>query len=622
MTTTTPETPIAMTVEDLAELGAQLRVDSIRIADRAGSGHPTSSMSAADLIAVLVANHLRFDPDRPDALGNDHLVFSKGHATPLLYAAFKAMGMADDDALADYRSLGSPYEGHPTPRLPGVPVATGSLGLGLPMGVGLAMAARDLDRTDARTWVLCGDSEMAEGSMWEAVDHAGWAELANLVAIVDVNRLGQTGPTRHGWDLAAYADRFAANGWHTEQVDGHDPEAIDDALQRCVDDPRPSAVVAHTHKGSGADETDDERGKHGKPLADPGAAIDELGGYRQRRVRPRAPEIRSSSLRDLDPSPLDLPRWDLGASVATRDGFGAGLAALAHSRPDVVSLDGEVGDSTRLAQAADAAPDRFFQMYIAEQLMAAAATGIQVSGWRPVAATFASFWSRAADVLRMATISGAQLVAVGSHAGVSIGEDGPSQMGLEDLALMRSLYASTVVYPCDANQTAALLVELIDRAGITYLRTTRGDTPVIYPAGTPFPIGGSHVLRSSDADHVAVIAAGVTVHEALRAADQAHSSGLNIRVIDAYSVKPIDAATITAAIADCGRIVVAEDHRPEGGLGEAVLSAVAGGAPAFSYRHLAVDTMPGSADPAAQRHEAGIDATAIAAAAEGLAATG
>jgi transketolase len=605
-------------VDELARLGRWLRALSIRMADEAGSGHPTSSMSAADLIAVLVADHLSIDLTTPEALGNDHLIFSKGHASPLLYSAFHTLGMISDDQLHAYRQHGSPLEGHPTPRVPGVEVATGSLGLGLPFGVGLALAARHLDRTAARTWVLCGDSEMAEGSVWEAIEHAGWARLSHLTAIVDVNRLGQTGPTRHGWDVSAYQRRFAAAGWHTAVIDGHDLSAISDAYREARRAEQPSAVIARTHKGSGASETDDAAGKHGKPLDDPDTAIDELGDIEPMHVRPLAPRLVTSPAHTPEPGGLELPTWELGEDVATRDAFGQASVAIGRWRDDVVALDAEVGDSTRLEAFEEEFADRFFQMYIAEQLMCSVATGMQVTGWRPIVATFAAFLTRAHDVLRMAAISRADLCIAGSHAGVSIGPDGPSQMGLEDLAMMRSLHGSTVLSPCDANQTAALLPQLVDEPGIGYLRTARGASRVIYQPTDEFEIGGSKVLRSPADDAVTIVATGVTVHEAIAAADELASRGASARVVDVYSVKPIDEATLRRAASETGRLVIAEDHRPEGGLGEAVLSAVTGAGLPLTVRHLAVRNMPASATPDEQRREAGIDTTAIVEAAEDL----
>ncbi|WP_113699596.1 transketolase [Nonomuraea lactucae] len=593
----------------LSELAAQLRVDSVRGSAAAGSGHPTSSMSAADLMAVLFACHLHYDFDRPDSPANDHLIFSKGHASPLLYALFKAAGAISDEELLSFRKRGSRLEGHPTPRLPWVDVATGSLGQGLPVGVGVAMAGR-LERLPYRVWVLSGDSELAEGSVWEAAEYAGDEGLANLTLIVDVNRLGQRGPTRHGWDTGAYARRFGAFGWRTIEIDGHDPGQIDFALGDARNTRRrPTVILAKTRKGEGVLEVENREGAHGKALKDPDAAIGELGGLRDLTLRVNAPELGPRPYRFED-GPLTLPEYEQGSQVATRVAFGEALAALGAARGDVVALDGEVADSTKLEEFAKAFPERFFEMYIAEQQLVAAAVGMQVRGWVPYAATFAAFLTRAHDFIRMAAVSRASIRLVGSHAGVAIGEDGPSQMGLEDLAMMRSVYESTVLYPCDANQTAALIAEMAGVPGVSYLRTTRGDTPVIYRPGERFPVGGSRVLRHSPADRATIVAAGVTVHEALAAADELAGRSVPVGVIDLYSVKPVDAAALTAAATTTGNLITVEDHRPEGGLGDAVLDAVSELGPRVVK--LAVRGLPGSATPQEQLADAHIDRRAIA----------
>ncbi|MFF2846457.1 transketolase [Streptomyces sp. NPDC058001] len=600
--------------QDLQELGQQLRVDSVLAADAAGSGHPTSSMSAADLAAVLLAHHLRYDFDHPDHPGNDRLILSKGHASPLLYALYRAAGAVDDKELLSFRSLGSRLEGHPTPRLPWVDVATGSLGQGLPIGVGMALAGQRLDRVPYRVWVLCGDSEMAEGSIWEAAEHAGYEHLDQLTLVVDVNRLGQHGPTRHEWDLDAYARRLSAFGWHTVAIDGHDVAAIDAALQEAAATVgRPTAVIARTHKGRGVKDVEDREGMHGKPLPDAEHAVEELGGPRSLRVDVAGPlDARVPRAAAVDgPEP---PEYRVGDRVATRDAFGAALAALGSRRSDVVALDGEVGDSTRTAAFAEAFPDRFFECYIAEQQLVAAAVGMRARGYVPFASTFAAFLTRAHDFIRMAAASEASIQLVGSHAGVSIGQDGPSQMGLEDLAMMRALYGSTVLYPCDAHQTARLVTTMADLPGIGYLRTTRGATEVLYGPDEKFPVGGSKVLRSGERDRVTVVAAGVTVHEALRAADRLAAEAIDIRVIDLYSVKPVDTATLQEAADATGCLMTVEDHRPEGGIGDAVASAFADGRPVPRLIRLAVRNMPASATPDEQLHLAGIDAEAIAAA--------
>jgi transketolase len=601
----------------LAELGQQLRVDAVRCSAAAGSGHPTSSMSAADLMAVLLARHLRYDFDAPDKPGNDHLIFSKGHASPLLYAMYKAAGAITDDELLTFRQEGSRLEGHPTPRLPWVDVATGSLGQGLPIGVGIALSGKRLEDAPYRIWVLCGDSELAEGSMWEAFEQAGYSRLDNLVAIVDVNRLGQHGPTRHQWDTAAYARRIGAFDWHIIEIDGHDVAEIDRAYGEAVATTgKPTAILARTKKGKGVAAVEDKLGMHGKPLSDPDEAIRELGGQRDIRVTVAPPP--AFQVVDRPTAPPRLPRWDTGEQVATRTAFGAALAALGDARADVVVLDGEVADSTRAEQFAEAHPDRFFESYIAEQQMIATAVGLQVRGWMPYAATFAAFLTRAYDFIRMAAISQANLRLVGSHAGVSIGQDGPSQMGLEDLAALRAVYGSTVLYPCDANQTAALVAAMAERPGISYLRTTRGETPVLYGPDEDFPIGGSRVIGASPDDRLSIVAAGITVAEAMQAAEQLASEGLPARVIDAYSIKPIDKATLRWAARETGHLMTVEDHWPEGGLGDAVLAALASDGQPRRFAKLAVRSMPGSATPAEQLRAAGIDAAAITDAARAL----
>ncbi|MFG2725582.1 transketolase [Streptomyces canus] len=604
-----------MNTGELVELGQQLRVDSVRAAGAAGSGHPTSSMSAADLMAVLLANHFRYDFDRPEHPGNDRFVLSKGHASPLLYSAYKAAGAVDDEELLTFRKLGSRLEGHPTPRkLPWVETATGSLGQGLPVGVGIALSGKRLDRTGYRVWVLCGDSELAEGSVWEAAEHAGHEHLDNLTAIVDVNRLGQRGPTRHGHDLDAYARRFQAFGWHTVEVDGHDVDAVDRAYGEAESTKgQPTAILARTLKGKGVADVEDREGLHGKPLKNADDAIEELGGVRDLRVQVHEPPA-ARMLHAVRSGHLELPRWDIGEEVATRNAYGQALTALGTGRGDVVTLDGEVGDSTRSEFFAKEHPDRYFECYIAEQQMVAAAVGLAARGWVPYAATFAAFLTRAYDFVRMASISGAGINLVGSHAGVAIGQDGPSQMGLEDLAMMRAVHGSTVLYPCDANQTAHLVAEMAGLDGIRYLRTGRGESPVIYGPDEDFPIGGSKVLRFSQSDRLTVVAAGVTVHEALKAAEALDQEGIRVRVVDLYSVKPVDRATLRQAAEDTGCLLTVEDHREEGGLGDAVLDAFADGRPVPRLVRLAVRTMPGSASPEEQLHAAGIDAESIAAA--------
>jgi transketolase len=608
------------------ELAQQLRVDSVRSSTSAGSGHPTSSMSAADLLAVLIGRHFRYDWDEPANPANDHLIFSKGHASPLLYSVYKAVGVvSDDELMTGYRRFGSRLEGHPTPVLPWVDVATGSLGQGLPDAVGVALAAKYLDESPLRVWVLCGDSEMAEGSIWEALDKASHYKLSNLIAMVDVNRLGQRGPTELSWDLETYRRRVAAFGARVFTIDGHDVAEIDRAVAHASDitGDQPTVILARTIKGRGFSEVEDREGWHGKPFPPEMAerAIVELGGERDLIVRGPKPAQAAAAARAGEAgAAVKLPGYSVGDKVATRKAYGQALAALG-ARRDVVAMDGEVSNSTYADEFAGKYPERYFEMYIAEQQLVAAAVGFSVRGYRPFASTFAAFLTRAYDFIRMAAISQASICLVGSHAGVEIGADGPSQMALEDLAMMRAVQGSTVLYPSDATSAAALVQAMADRDGIVYMRTTRGAYPVLYPSGESFPVGGARVLRASDEDQVTLIGAGVTLHGCLAAADQLKADGISARVIDVYSVKPIDTDTLTAAAAVTGgRVVVAEDHHPEGGLGSAVVDALTGAGRAdLTVRHLAVSELPGSGTSEELLDAAGISAGHIAAAARSLA---
>jgi transketolase len=600
------------TLDDVRELAQQLRVDSIRCSTAAGSGHPTSSMSAADLMAVLMTRHLRYDWHQPDNPANDHLIFSKGHASPLLYSMFEAAGVISDDELINgYRRFSSPLEGHPTPVLPWVDVATGSLGQGLPDGVGVALAGRYLDELPYRVWVLCGDSELAEGSIWEAFDKAAYYRLDNLTAIVDVNRLGQRGPTELGWDLDSYAKRVEAFGCRAIPIDGHDLGEIDKALDDAAAADRPTVILARTRKGRGFSEVEDVEGWHGRALPPDMAerAIVELGGERNLTVTGLQPE--PGTPRERPSGEVTLPRYELGAKVATRLAFGQALAAVG-ARGDVVALDGEVGNSTHTEEFAKAHPERFFQMYIAEEQMIAAAVGMSVRGYVPFASTFAAFFTRAYDFVRMSAISEANIRLCGSHAGVEIGQDGPSQMALEDLAMMRAVHGSTVLYPSDATSAASLTQQMAERDGVVYMRTTRGSYPVLYGPDEAFPIGGAKVVRSSADDQVTLIGAGVTLHNCLAAADELDRDGIRARVVDLYSVKPIDTQTlIEAADATGGRLVVVEDHYPAGGLGGAVLEALNEAGHPVHIAHLAVRGLPGSGTPAELMEAAGISAAQV-----------
>jgi transketolase len=598
-------------------LAQQLRIDSIRSSTAAGSGHPSSSMSAADLMSVLMSSYLKYDFKKPEDPSNDHLIFSKGHASPLLYAMFKAAGAISDEEMMSFRKFGSRMQGHPVPIiLPWVDVATGSLGQGIAIGVGIALAGKYLDKLPYHVWVLLGDSEMAEGSVWEALDHAGYYKLDNLVAILDMNRLGQRGETELGWNGGAYAERVRAFGWNAIEIDGHNLEQIDRAFSEALKSAaKPTIIVAKTSKGRGVSLLENKEGWHGKPLSEEQArqAIKELGGNNSITVSVKKPQP-GPSISTPAGGAAKLPRYEIGSSVATRKAYGDALKELGASRADLVVLDAEVSNSTFADEFAKAYPDRYFEMYIAEQQMVAAAVGMSVRRRVAFASTFAAFLTRAYDFIRMAAVSRANLRLCGSHAGVSIGEDGPSQMALEDLAMMRAVWNSTVLYPSDGNQTAQLVAAMADQKGISFIRTTREKTPVLYNADEKFTIGGSKVVRQSENDKVTVVAAGITVHQALKACHQLQQEGVAVRLIDAYSVKPFDVGTLAEAVKrTSGRLVVAEDHWKEGGLGSAALEALASvnGSLGLKFKHLAVKDMPGSGTPQELMDAAGIGTRAI-----------
>ena len=601
----------------LGELGQQLRVDSIRCSTAAASGHPTSSMSAADLIAVLLTRHLLYDWLNPKDPANDHLIYSKGHASPLCYAMFKAAGVITDEELLTYRQSGSRLQGHPTPILPWVDVATGSLGQGLPIAVGIAMAGKHLDRLPYHVWVLCGDSELSEGSIWEGLDKAALHGLSNFTAIVDVNRLGQRGETEFGWNLDAYRRRAEAFGVQAVMIDGHDIEQIDAALERArASNNGPTMILARTIKGKGFSEIANLNGWHGKALPEDMAkrAIEELGGLRNLTVDTLKPTSGKPVEMDVT-GVVTLPVYEVGQRVATRKAYGDALLALGH-RAGVVAMDAEVNNSTYANEFAKRYPTRYFEMYIAEEMLVSTAVGMAVRGYIPFASTFAAFFSRAYDFIRMAGVSQVDIRLVGSHAGVEIGQDGPSQMALEDLAALRAVHGSIVLYPSDANSAAKLTGLMADTRGVVYMRTTRGAYPVLYEPNEDFKVGGSKVLRRSDHDRVTLIGAGVTLHNCLAAACQLATEGIAARVIDLYSIKPVDTDTLREACRDTrGLFVVAEDHYPEGGIAAAVLEALANDPQRPRVSHCAVQGLPGSGTPADMMKAAGISAVDIASAA-------
>jgi transketolase len=598
----------------LQNVATHLRMESVRSTTAAGSGHPSSCCSAADIVAALFFSVMRYDPKNPKAPNSDRFVLSKGHAAPLLYAAWSEAGLFPKQDLLKLRTLHSDLEGHPTPRLPFVDMATGSLGQGLPVGVGIALNAKYVDKLDYRTYVLMGDGESVEGSNWEAIEVARQQQLDNLCAIVDVNRLGQSDPTMLQHDMEAYRARWSAFGWQALVVDGHDLSAVLDAFEEAARTKhKPTVLLARTFKGKGISFIEDHPNWHGKPIpqGDMQKAIDEL--TRQLQPNGTAPVIRRpSSAPSASPAitPLPPPPYKVGDSVATREAFGAALEVLGGVNPLVVALDADVKNSTYSEKFGKKFSNRFFENFIAEQNMIGAAGGLAACGKIPFASTFAAFFTRAYDFIRMAAISQANIKLVGTHVGVSIGEDGPSQMGLEDIAMMAAQPGMTVLYPSDGTSTYRLVEAAANHKGMVYLRAGRPKCPVVYGADEHFQIGGSKVLRQSANDKLTIVAAGVTLFEALKAHDQLKALGVSVRVIDLYSVVPIDRTTLLAsASATGGRMLTVEDHYAHGGLGDAVLDAV--GSEGVRVHKLAVRTIPHSGKPDELVDHYGIGARSI-----------
>ncbi|OGR27612.1 MAG: transketolase [Desulfobacca sp. RBG_16_60_12] len=568
----------AQKLEHLQNLATLMRYDILTMTTQAGSGHPTSSLSATELMAGLMFGGIfRYDLDNPKHPNNDRLIFSKGHATPLFYTLWAMAGKLTEADLMTYRHFGSSLEGHPTMSFPYTEAATGSLGQGLSIGLGIALNAKYLDKLPYTTYVLLGDSEMAEGSQWETLQLAAHYKLDNLVGILDVNRLGQRGETMYGHDLMAYENRIKAFGWETILVDGHSfPEVLAAYEQAMLVTDQPVMIIARTIKGKGVSFLEDKNGWHGKTLspAELARALPELGPVDKsvRGVVSRPEDLRPAA---VAPQPAAKLFYDPGVAVATRKAYGNALKRLSPQFPGLVSLDGEVSNSTYAEVFEDAYPQKFFEMYIAEQNMVGAGLGLATRGKIPFVSTFAAFFSRAFDQIRMSQYSGPNLKFCGSHAGVSIGEDGPSQMGLEDLAMFRAILDSVVLYPADAVATERLVEAALQHPGIVYIRTTRMATPITYGPEEGFYIGGCKVVRQSDNDLVTVIGAGVTLFEALAAYDALRQEGINIRVIDLYSVKPVDAATLLTAAKATQCLITVEDHYPAGGIGEAVMAALA-----------------------------------------------
>jgi transketolase len=599
-------------IEKLQGIANQLRIHSIAATTAAGSGHPTSCCSAADLVAALFFAHMRFLPQDPRHYNNDRFILSKGHAAPLLYAAWAETGLVPAEELLKLRQLNSDLEGHPTPRLPFVDVATGSLGQGLSVGIGMALCAR-LDKLDYKTYVLLGDGEIAEGSVWEAASLAGFYKLNNLVAVVDVNRLGQSQATAFGHDLDVYRKRFEAFGWRTEVIDGHDFEEILEVLAAAGLGNQPLVILARTLKGAGVSFIQDKDSWHGKPLSKEEAAK----AYAE--LQPKAKT--GTDVTIAAPSQLPAPNnagpagypptaYKSGDAVATREAFGNALLRIGEVDPRVVALDGDTKNSTYAEKFFKKFPERFTECFIAEQNMVGVATGFAARGKTPFASTFACFFTRAFDQIRVAGISQANLKLAGSHVGVSIGEDGPSQMGLEDLAMMRAVAGSRVLYPSDAVSAEKLVEQMAQARGICYLRTSRPKTPVIYSNDDQFPIGGAKVLRQSANDKATVVAAGVTLFEALKAADTLKQEGIGVTVIDAYSIKPLAKEVIKSAATKTNQIVITvEDHYAEGGLGDAVAGELS--MDGIKVHKMAVTELPHSGKPDELLAKYGIDAAAI-----------
>ncbi len=591
----------ALTVDAIKEKARRLSAYSMMMTTAAGSGHPTSSMSAAELVAGAFFYAMKFDPKNPNSPSGDRFVLSKGHAAPVLYAALGEAGVFPLSRVMTLRQFSSEIEGHPTPRIPGVDAATGSLGQGLSVGAGLAIGAR-LDHSDRRVYVLMGDGELAEGQVWEAAEFAGHYKLDNLTALADINALGQSEPTMYQHDMDVYRKKFESNGWQVEVIDGHDVAQILAAFDRAkAAKGKPQAIVARTIKGNGVSFLAGKEHWHGKALSKDELvkALAEIGP-----VPPIPPDSGKSYERTSLPEPPDFPaltapEYAADKSIATREAYGNALKRLGAVNPHIVALSGDVKNSTFSEIFQQAYPDRFFQGYIAEQNMVSVSVGLAARGKVPFADTFACFLSRAYDQVRMAAVSRGNIRLCGSHCGVSIGEDGPSQMALEDLAMFRAVHGSTVLYPCDAVSTERLTEFMARNKGISYMRTSRPKTPIIYSKDDKFPVPGFKVVRESGNDCATVIGAGITLHEALKAADELRKDNMAIRVIDLYCVKPIDSKALAAQVkATQGKFITVEDHFEEGGIGEAVLASMAeAGQPATNSKRLAVRGMPHSGKP-------------------------
>ncbi len=597
----------------LKQKATNLRIHSITATSEAGSGHPTTCLSAADIVSALFFHAMRYDTNEAQNPNNDRFILSKGHAAPLLYAAYAEAGIIPTEKLSTLRQIDSILEGHPTPRFEWTEVATGSLGQGLSLGLGMALNGKFLDKSDYRVYVLLGDGETAEGGVWEAAALASHYQLNNLIGIVDVNALGQSQRTMYAFDIDTYCQRFEAFGWRAIGINGHNFDEILAALDQAkASTDKPTMIVAETFKGKGVSFLENADNWHGKALAkgeELDKALAELGPLQLAPVQIEPPTAANNSVGHAA-TECEPPDYPTNEDVATRGGYGTGLAKLGSANPNVVALDGDTKNSTYAEQFMNLHPDRYFEMFIAEQNLVGAGIGLAKRGKIPFVSTFAAFLSRAYDQIRMSAISQANIKYAGSHCGVSIGEDGPSQMGLEDIAMFRAIPGAVVLYPSDAVSAERLVAEAAAHEGIVYLRTSRPKTPILYDADEKFPIGGCKVIRQSSEDTVTVVAGGVTVHEVLKAHQMLAAEGIAIRVIDLYSVKPVDAEALKAAAADTNKtLMTVEDHYPEGGLGDAVLDAVA--TEDVRVHKLAVTGIPRSGKPEELLEHHGISANVI-----------
>lgn len=556
----------------LIEIAKLLRYYILASTTQAGSGHPTTCLSAVELmVSLLFGGFFYFDADNPENPNNDRLIFSKGHAAPLLYSLWTVAGKLSEEDLLSLRKFGSPLEGHPVRTFPYSEAATGSLGQGLSIGVGMALNGKYIDRLPYRVFVLLGDSEIAEGSVWEAIQLAAYYQLDNLIGIVDVNRLGQRGETMYGHDLEAYSRRISAFGWKTICIDGHNFNEIFSAYEEALMSNVPTMIIAKTIKGKGVSFLEDKDGRHGVALtkAEFNESMKEIGEVKKITLSVKKPDMLHPETQQLEIKEF-TKKYSMDEMVATRRAYGEALVKIFPEFPDIVVLDAEVGNSTYAEIFKNHYPERFFECFVAEQNMVGMAVGLALRGKIPFVSTFAAFLTRAFDHIRMAQYSEANIKFVGSHAGVSIGQDGPSQMGLEDIAMMRSILNSVVLYPSDAVSTEKLVRESAKHKGIVYIRTTRSATPVIYSPEEEFPIGGSKIVRASDRDLFTVVGAGITLHEALKAYEELKKQGIHTRIIDLYSIKPLDVQTLKKALSETKAIITVEDHYPAGGIGEAI----------------------------------------------------